>query len=108
VRVRIEISQSGGIGYFPGLQKPTLIDAERLDAGQRDALRKLVDAAHFFDLPDTVGVPAKGAADYQHHVLTIDDGGHRHTVKILVPCEDAAVRDLVQAVQAHAKAARGA
>lgn len=106
--MQIEFSQSGGVAYFPGLQKPVVIDATRLEPAERDELKRLIEAARFFDLPETVGTPGKGAADYQHNVLSIDDNGRRHTVKILVPSEDAAMRELVQTVQRHVKSARAA
>ena len=106
--MQIEFSVSGGVAHLPGLQKPVVIDAARLTGEERDELNRLIGAAHFFDLPATIGVPAKGAADYQHNVVTIDDNGQRHTVKILAPSEDAALRELVQAIQKHAKAVRAA
>jgi len=106
--VKIEFSQSGGLAYLPGLQKPVVVEADRLEPEDRDELKKLIGAARFFEQPATVGTPAKGAADYQHNVVTIDDDGRRHTVKVLVPCEDAALRDLVHAIARHAKAARSA
>lgn len=107
-RVQIEYARIGGVAYLPGLQKPVVLDVERLPREVRDELKALVEAAHFFDLPATMGTPAKGAADYQHDVLTIEDDGRRHTVKILIPAEDAALRDLIQAIRGHAKAARAA
>ena len=55
--------------------------------------------AHFFDLPAAVGEPARGAADYQQYTLTIADGERRHTVRVLVPPQDQALGELLQAVQ---------
>ena len=86
--MRIEFAQTGGIGYFPGLNKPVTVDVDRLDPAQAEELKRLVEAARFFDLPASIGAPARGAADYQYDLLTVEDGGRRHTVRVLVPVED--------------------
>ena len=104
--MRIEFSQEGGIGYFPGLNKPVTVEVERLDEAEAEELKRLVDAARFFDLPASIGVPARGAADYQHYILSIEDDGRRHTIRALVPVEDPALRALVEAVRTHVKATR--
>jgi hypothetical protein len=104
--MRIEFAQEGGLGYFPGLNKAVTIEADRLDAGEAEELKQLVEASHFFDMPSTIGAPARGAADYQYYVLTVEDSGRRHTVRILIPVEDLTLQDLIHAVQKHVKAAR--
>ena len=106
--MRIEFSQTGGIGYFPGLNKPVTVEVDHLEKEEAEELKRLVEAARFFDLPATVGSPARGAADYQHYMLTVEDGGRRHTVRVLVPVEDPLLDDLVRAIQKHVKAARAA
>jgi hypothetical protein len=106
--MRIEFSVSGGVGYFPGLNKPVIIDVDQLDTESAEELKRRIEAARFFDLPPEVGSPAPGAADYQHNVLTVDDDGRRHTVRVLVPAEDPALQELIQTVQKYAKAARAA
>jgi len=106
--MRIEFSQSGGIGYFPGLNKPVTVEVDQLDSQDAEELKRLIEAARFFDLPATVGAPARGAADYQYYILTIEEKGRRHTVRVLVPVEDQVLDDLVQATQKHVKAARAA
>jgi hypothetical protein len=104
--MRIAFAQEGGIGYFPGLAKPVTIDVDRLDHAEAEELKRLVEAVHFFDLPASIGAPARGSADYQHYILNIEEGGRQHTVRALVPVEDPALRELVQAVQKQVKAAR--
>jgi hypothetical protein len=104
--VRIEFTQEGGIAYFPALSKPVGIEVDRLDEAEAQELERLVEAAHFFDLPATVGEPAKGAADYQYYTLTIEASGRKHSVRVLVPAQDPALRELIQAVQKLVKAAR--
>lgn len=105
--MRIEFSQVGGIGYFPGLNKPVTVDVDRLDKKDAEELKRLVDAARFFDLPATIGVPARGAADYQHFILTVEeDDGRRQTIRMLVPIENPTLHELVRAVQKQIKAIR--
>jgi len=106
--VHIQFVQEGGLGYFPALSKPVTIEVDRLDVGEAEELKRLVKAAHFFDLPSAIGTPARGSADYQHYTLTIEDDARRHAVRILVPVENKALQDLVSAVQRQVKAVRTA
>jgi hypothetical protein len=106
--MRIEFTQTGGIGYFPGLNKPVTVDVDHLDKEEAEELKRLIAAARFFALPAAVGAPARGAADYQYYILTVEDGGRRHTVRVLVPVEDQVLDDLVRMIQKHVKAARAA
>lgn len=106
--MRIEFTESGGLAYLPGLNKPVTIDVDCLDAGEAEQLRRSIEAARFFELPAAIGATTRGAADYQHYTLTVEDGGRRHTVRILVPVEDPALQDLVRTVRKYVKAARAA
>jgi hypothetical protein len=106
--MRIEFTPAGGIGYFPALNKPATVEVDQLYTEGAEELKRLVAAVRFFDLPANVGVPARGAADYQHYILTVEENGRRHTVRVLVPVADPALLALVQAVQRYLKAAREA
>jgi hypothetical protein len=107
--MQIKFIQEGGVGYFPGLSKPVTIEVDSLEKGQAEELKRLVDSAHFFDLPADVGTPLPpGAADYQHYTIIIEEGGRRHSVRIPVPMKDEAMQKLVRAVQMQVKAARAA
>jgi hypothetical protein len=106
--VRIEFTQSGGLAYFPGLHRPVTIEVDRLEAGEAEELKRLVEVAHFFDLPSVIGAPARGAADYQHYVITVEESGRQHTVRVLIPVENLPLQDLIQAVQKQVKADRAA
>jgi len=96
--MRIELKESGGFAYVPTLAKPVGIEEERLGAEEVAELRRLVEAAKFFDLPASIGVPRPGAADYQTARLTIEDSGRSHTVQVIVPAADPALRELVARV----------
>lgn len=97
--MRIEFSQAGGIAYFPGLSKPITIEVDQLDVKDAEELKRLIDVTHFFNLPAAIGVPAKGMADYQFYTLAISDNDRQHSVRILVPVEDPALLNLIQAAQ---------
>lgn len=101
----IELSQTGGIGYFPGLSKPVTLDADLLTEAKQAELRLLIDAARFFDLADSIGTPAPGAADYQYITLKIVDGERQHTVRGLLPVENEPLRKLIQSTREYLRAA---
>ena len=97
--MKIEFSVEGGVAYFPGLSKPTLIDSDELPAAGAAELRRLVDAAHFFDLPATHAA-VRGAADYQQYTISVQAGRRRHTARVADPIADPALQDLVDALKA--------
>jgi hypothetical protein len=78
----------GGIAYFPGLSKPMIIDSAELPEQEANELKRLVNAAHFFDLPAVIGSPPRGAADYRQYTITIEDDRKQHTVRLTDPIED--------------------
>lgn len=106
--MRIIFTREGGLAYFPGLNKPVTIEVDQLDSREGEELKRLVQAARFFDLPATIGAPARGAADHQYYRLTVEADGRRHTVRMLVPVEDQALQCFVHAVQTRVKAVRAA
>jgi hypothetical protein len=105
--VKIDFKKEGGIAFFPGLSKPETLEMDSLDRAEAEEIKRLVEAADFFELPATVGTPAPGAADYQYYALSIEDGERRHSVRVLVPPQDPALSDLLKAVRKLVKAARG-
>ncbi len=86
--MRIQFKMEGGIAYFPGLSKPIMIDSDELPKQEADELKRLVNAAHFFDLPAVIGSPPRGAADYRQYTITIEDDRKQHTVRLTDPIED--------------------
>jgi hypothetical protein len=104
--MRIEFSTEGGIAYFPGLSQPVTIDTEDLSQPQGAELKRLVEAAHFFDLPAKVGRPTPGAADYRQYNVTIEAGQRRHTLHATEPIEDANLRRLIAFLSAKANELR--
>jgi hypothetical protein len=104
--MRVQFQSEGGLAFFPGLQRPISIDVDALPASDADRLRQLVRAANFFALPAHIGTPPPGAADMRTYTLTIEDGGQHHTVRIAEPITDATLQELVEALQAQARALR--
>ena len=107
--MQIKFTQQGGVGYFPGLSKPVTIEVDSLELGEAEELKRLVESAHFFQLPANHGtLPPPGAADYQHYTITIEEGARSHSVRVSFPVKDEAIQNLVSAVQKQVKAARAA
>ena len=107
--MRIKFTQEGGVGYFPVLSKPVTIEVDSLEQGEDEELKRLVESAHFFELPANVGTPLPpGAADYQHYTITIERVVEAIVVRVSVPVKDEAIQNLVSAMQKQVKAARTA
>jgi sugar phosphate isomerase/epimerase len=106
--VRIQLTVEGGIAYFPGLSQPTTIDTDHIDGKDAEELKRLVEAARFFDRPKVVGAPKRGARDYQQYTLTVEEHGRRHTIRLTDPVEDPALESLLNKVRQEAKALRAA
>jgi hypothetical protein len=104
--MRIHYAVSGGLAYFPGLAKPATLDLADLPDAVADEVRRLVDAARFFDLPRRVGAAPKGAADLQQHTLTIEDGQRVHTVQIVEPVTQPELAALLEKVQTYLRESR--
>ena len=80
--MRLHLAVDGGFAAVPGLRRPLDIDLDQLPAQQSNEIRRLLDAANFFDLPETVGAPAASAADYREYTITADDGDRCKTVRV--------------------------
>lgn len=97
---------STGIGFFPGLAKPVVIDAARLDEADARELQALVDAAHLFDRPADRGTAAARGADRRQYAITVEQGGRHCELLIADPVEDPDLQRLVRFLEALAAAQR--
>ena len=104
--MRIELKTEGGIAHFPGLSRPVVIDSAALSAEDDAELRRLVEAARFFERPPTVGTTSRGAADYRRYTISVEDDGRQHTVKLADPVEDPSIQQLLRFLQVKARALR--
>jgi hypothetical protein len=103
--MRIDFRIDGGVAAFPGLSRPVTIDCDALPAAQTAHLRGLIDRADFFTRPPTP--PTTAAPDARAYTIAVDDAGLCRTLTVTEPIDNPALRDLVSALRAHAKAARG-
>lgn len=106
--MRVEFKKDGGIAYLPGLNRPTTIDTADLDPGATRQLTELVEAACFFELPDTLGSAARGAADYQSYSITIENGNQKHSVRVSDLSDNQEVAALVSFLNTKTKELRKA
>jgi hypothetical protein len=105
--LRIGFRVDGGFAAFPGLAKPVTIDCGALPPAQTAHLQQLVRQANFFALPSHQP-SARGARDARAYTIEIDDGRQCKSVTVGEPIADAALRDLVDALCAHAAVVRSA
>jgi hypothetical protein len=93
--MRVRFKMDGGFVYLPARSKPTTIDTEDLPAEEAKELVRLIEAAGFFELPETSS-PPRGAADYLRYTISATTPEHSHTVQLTDPIEDPHVRALVE------------
>jgi hypothetical protein len=85
----------GGFVYLPARSEPTTIDTDELSEEEAKDLERLIEAAGFFELPETSS-PPRGAADYLRYTISATTPEHSHTVHLTDPIEDPHVRALVE------------
>jgi hypothetical protein len=76
--MNIHFERSGG---FAGLRASQDLDSADLSPEERSELDRLVETAHFFDLPSDVRAANPGADRFQYK-LTMKEGSREHTVGI--------------------------
>jgi environmental stress-induced protein Ves len=99
--MQISLVTTGGFAYFPGLQRPIVVDTGQLNDAEERALTHLVEQANFFELPATLNTPHPGSADYQNYTLTIRKGRRQHSVQFVDPINHDPLQALVEYVQQH-------
>ena len=97
--MRVRFKLDGGFVYLPGRSEPLTIDTDDLPAGEADELERLVEAADFFELPESFP-PPRGAADYLRYTISVTKGERSHTLHVTDPIEDTNVRALVEFLEA--------
>lgn len=104
--MRIEFQTEGGIAHFPGLSRPVVIESDALAEEDASELKRLVEAAHFFERPTVAGAPRSGAADYRRYTISVEDGGRQHTIQLADAIEDPTLQQLLRFLQTKARALR--
>jgi hypothetical protein len=97
--MRVELQTDGGIAFFPGLNKPVVLNSSDLPKAQADQLQQLIDSTRFFELPAATRSLPKGAADMRGYTITVEDGRRRRTVRLSDPIEDGHLQALIAFVQ---------
>lgn len=97
--MQVTLKRSGGFAFIPGMNRPKKIDVDRLSQQKADKLLRLVQDVDFFNLPDKVGQPHPGAADYHTYTITIKNNGNHKTVRTASPIEDDQLEALVHFIQ---------
>ncbi|PIK74080.1 hypothetical protein CS379_04500 [Methylobacterium frigidaeris] len=100
---------STGAAFFPGLAKPVVVDSKALSPAAAMELEKLVEAAKIFDGPDAdpsaAGRPsARGAADYEQKIVTVERGDDVRTVHLSdLASKSADIQALLNFVEKNSK-----
>ena len=97
--MRVELQIEGGIAFFPGLNKPVVLNSTDLPKAQADKLHQLIASMRFFDLPAASRALPKGAADMRAYTITVEDGRRRRTVRLNDPVEDSRLQELISFLQ---------
>ena len=97
--MRVELQTDGGVAYFPGLNKPIVVDSGELPNQQAARLQQLIDSARFFELPAASRSLPKGAVDMRRYTITVEDGRRRRTVRLNDPVEDRHLQALIEFLQ---------
>lgn len=104
--MNITIETSGGFAALPALNKPFTFDTKSLDAQLAGELESLVNQASFFERPAVIDTTARGAADYQTYVITVQDGTRSHTVRLTDPLTDPSLERLVSRLQSMVRSSK--
>ena len=106
--MRIKLKTEGGIASFPGLRAPVEIDTGELGEEEAAELVRRVEEARFFERPEGPEEPPHGARDVRLHTVTVEEGSQSRTVRAYEPVGDPALRALLDALGARARALRRA
>lgn len=101
--MRIDFERTGG---FAGMRLAAAIDTETFPADQSAALQKLIDEAHFFDLPAKIPTPPNVADQFNYRV-TIKSASKRYTVEVGETSASPELQALLQELTLLARSARG-
>lgn len=94
--MKILFRQTGG---FAGLVKSLRLDFDELSADDRDLVRSLLDASHFFEIPEPA---ARALPDEEQYSITVDEQERSRTI---VVNKSAAPEDLRSLIRYLAKRA---
>jgi len=94
--MRIQLTMEGGIAFFPGLNKPIIVDTEALSQHDQAEVQRLLQETHFFELSDNALAPSYEGADRQRYTITIEDDDTSHILRLVDPIQNPHFQALVQ------------
>jgi hypothetical protein len=95
---------SGGIAFFPNLNKPFTIDTDKLPIEKTQDLISLIQETGFFNLPKQIGnIPRRGA-DMQSYTIEVENEGKVHNVQLFEPVENSKLIELIDYLRKELKA----
>lgn len=94
--MRITFEQSGG---FAGLIRTKTIDTSTLSPPDAQQVQRLIDAADFFRLPDSIEADVQ--PDRFQYYITVEDGDRHHSVEISETNIPPTIRPLLEWLQNH-------
>jgi hypothetical protein len=100
--MRIDFERTGG---FANVRLAASIDTATLPPDQAATLHRLIDEAHFFDLPAKFPSPPNVADQFNYRV-TIEDAGKKHTVEVSETSTSPVLQALLQQLTLLARATR--
>jgi hypothetical protein len=101
--MRIFFERSGG---FAGQTLSAELDTTSLPPDEAHNIHKMVEDAGFFHLPASIPPPARGADAFQY-VVTVEEKGKQHTVRLTDPTAPDTLRPLLEHLAKIAKTKKG-
>ena len=98
--MRIEFTRTGG---FAGMRMSSVLDTKDIPEGEAGELKQMVEAADFFNLPESL---TSGGADAFHYKITVESDGKVHTVEADERAVPPALMSLVKHLVATARGRR--
>lgn len=100
--MKINFERTGG---FAGIRITAMLDTELMPQEDASHLEKMVDASNFFDLPEVLPAPEKGA-DYFMYRLTVELERQKHTVEVSEASVPDELRPLLNLMMEEARKVR--
>jgi hypothetical protein len=99
--MQVKIQRTGG---FAGITTTKSIDATNLSAPEIDRLERMIESAHFFELPALI--PSKPQPDRFEYRITVERNGKKHSVTAAEPALPAELKPLVDWLMGAGKPAK--
>jgi hypothetical protein len=99
--MHVKIQRTGG---FAGITTTKSLDAANLSAPEIDRLERMIESAHFFELPALI--PSTPQPDRFEYRITVERNGKKHSVTAAEPALPAELKPLVDWLMGAGKPAK--